>query len=75
VVGRPPVVLADEPTGNLDPELANEIMGIFEEFNRVGTTLLIASHDLGLIKKFGRRIMVLDKGKLVSDIARGEGKG
>jgi len=75
VVGRPPVVLADEPTGNLDPELANEIMGIFEEFNRVGTTLLIASHDLGLIKKFGRRIMVLDKGKLISDIARGEGKG
>ena len=49
IVTRPPLLLADEPTGNLDPELSREIMGLFERLHQVGVTLLIASHDLALI--------------------------
>ncbi len=67
VVSKPPVVLADEPTGNLDPELSREIMELFQEFNRVGVTLLIASHDLELIQSMGRRILTLAEGRLVAD--------
>ncbi len=51
IVNKPPIVLADEPTGNLDPELSTEIMGLFQQFNQVGVSLLIASHDLGLIAR------------------------
>ncbi|MES9900704.1 MAG: cell division ATP-binding protein FtsE [Sedimenticola sp.] len=67
VVSKPPLVLADEPTGNLDPGLSREIMTLFEQFNDVGVTLLIATHDLELISRMNRRIMVLDKGKLLCD--------
>lgn len=67
VVSKPPLVLADEPTGNLDPGLSREIMTLFEQFNDVGVTLLIATHDLELISKMDRRIMVLDKSRLVHD--------
>ncbi len=49
IVGRPPLLVADEPTGNLDPRLAREVMGLFTRFNQVGVTLLIASHDLALM--------------------------
>jgi len=71
VVTRPPILLADEPTGNLDPELSQEIMGLFEAFNRVGVTVLIASHDLGLIRRLGHRYLSLADGKLVSDSGKG----
>ncbi|MEW6352761.1 MAG: cell division ATP-binding protein FtsE [Pseudomonadota bacterium] len=67
VVNKPPVLLADEPTGNLDPELAREIMTLFEEFNRVGVTVLIASHDLELISRMPYRILALRNGRLAAD--------
>jgi cell division transport system ATP-binding protein len=65
VINKPPLLLADEPTGNLDPELSREIMGIFEEFNRVGVTVLIASHDLALIEQMKHRMLTLDQGRMV----------
>ena len=67
VVNRPPLVLADEPTGNLDPELSREIMHLFEQFNQVGVTLLIASHDIDLISGMNKRMLTLSKGRLVHD--------
>ncbi|MEA3277355.1 MAG: cell division ATP-binding protein FtsE [Pseudomonadota bacterium] len=69
VVARPPLVLADEPTGNLDPELSREIMGLFERFNQVGVTLLIASHDLALIAALPYRTFTLSEGRLVRDVS------
>jgi cell division transport system ATP-binding protein len=69
VVSKPPVVLADEPTGNLDPALSREIMNLFEQFNDVGVTLLIATHDLELISRMNRRILVLEKSRLARDNA------
>jgi cell division transport system ATP-binding protein len=68
VVNKPKILLADEPTGNLDPELSAEIMHLFEQFNQVGVTVLIASHDLGLIARLPYRMMTLRKGGLVSGI-------
>jgi cell division transport system ATP-binding protein len=65
VVGRPPVLLADEPTGNLDPALSAEIMTLFEDFSRVGVTVLIASHDLALISRLRHRIITLREGRLL----------
>jgi cell division transport system ATP-binding protein len=59
------VILADEPTGNLDPELAEEIMRMFREFNDVGVTVLIASHDQPLVRRFSRRTLKLEHGKLI----------
>lgn len=66
VVTRPLILLADEPTGNLDPELSAEIMQLFEEFNQVGVTVIIASHDLALISRLHHRIITLRDGGLVS---------
>jgi cell division transport system ATP-binding protein len=67
IVAKPPVLIADEPTGNLDPQLSAEIMTLFGEFQQVGTTVLIASHDLPLVKRMGKRVLVLDHGKLIDD--------
>ena len=72
IVARPSLLIADEPTGNLDPQLALEIMGLFGEFQQVGTTVLIASHDLPLIKRMKKRVIVLDHGRLVADLAAQE---
>jgi len=66
VVGKPKILLADEPTGNLDPTLSAEIMNLFEAFNQVGVTVLIASHDLVLISRLRHRIITLSQGCLVS---------
>ncbi len=66
VVGKPKILLADEPTGNLDPALSAEIMQLFEEFNQVGVTVLIASHDLALISRLHHRIITLREGRLVA---------
>jgi cell division transport system ATP-binding protein len=65
VINKPALLLADEPTGNLDPALSREIMGIFEEFNRVGVTVLIASHDLALIEQLKHRVLRLERGRMV----------
>ena len=72
IVARPALLIADEPTGNLDPQLALEVMGLFGEFQQVGTTVLIASHDLPLIKRMKKRVIVLDHGRLVADLASQE---
>lgn len=66
VVCRPKILLADEPTGNLDPQLSAEIMQLFEEFSQVGVTVLIASHDLALISRLRHRIITLSEGRLVT---------
>lgn len=65
IVHKPPLILADEPTGNLDPELSAEIMALFREFNRIGVTVLVASHDLALISRIGGRVLRLQQGRLV----------
>jgi cell division transport system ATP-binding protein len=67
LVSKPPVLLADEPTGNLDPELSREIMDLFLQFNQVGVTLLIATHDVDLIGRLGRRIINLRQGRVAGD--------
>lgn len=67
VVHRPALLLADEPTGNLDPDLSREIMRLFERFNQVGVTVLIASHDLALIASLGHRVIHLEGGRVVGD--------
>ena len=67
LVSKPPVLLADEPTGNLDPELSLEIMELFAQFNQVGVTLLVATHDVDLIQRFGKRIIQLRHGRVAVD--------
>jgi cell division transport system ATP-binding protein len=67
IVGKPPLLIADEPTGNLDPGLSTEIMNLFAEFQQVGATVLIATHDLHLIRRMGKRVLVLDHGRLIDD--------
>jgi cell division transport system ATP-binding protein len=64
VVNKPPLLLADEPTGNLDPDLSREIMGLFEQFSQVGVSVLIASHDLELISRLPYRLLTLKQGRL-----------
>lgn len=64
VVSKPVVLIADEPTGNLDPELSAEIMRLFMRFNEVGVTVVVASHDLSLLSTLGKRIVKLADGRL-----------
>lgn len=66
VANKPALILADEPTGNLDPELAAEIMQLFEQFNQVGVSVLIASHNINLISKMNHRIITLKDGQVVA---------
>ncbi len=68
VVAQPPLLIADEPTGNLDPQLALDIMELFAAMPAYGTTVLVASHDLPLVKRMRKRVLVLDHGKLLDDI-------
>lgn len=63
IVGEPALLLADEPTGNLDPQLAIDILGLFEEIHEAGTTVLFATHDRTLLEQRARRVVVLDEGK------------
>ncbi|MEQ6885549.1 cell division ATP-binding protein FtsE [Salicola sp. Rm-C-2C1-2] len=67
VVNKPPLLLADEPTGNLDPTLSSEIMDLFQEFSRVGVCVLVATHDIGLIETMGQRTLELAQGELIHD--------
>lgn len=67
LVSKPPVLLADEPTGNLDPELSREIMELFLQFNQVGVTLVIATHDVELVNSLGKRIVNLRDGRVDTD--------
>ncbi|HSG88368.1 MAG TPA: cell division ATP-binding protein FtsE [Pseudomonadales bacterium] len=67
VVARPTLLIADEPTGNLDPHLSQEIMSLFRLFQQVGVTVLIATHDLDLVERFGERVLELGQGRLIGD--------
>ena len=66
LVKEPEILVADEPTGNLDPELADEVMGIFREINGRGTTVIVATHDKALISKLNKRVVAIEHGRLVS---------
>jgi cell division transport system ATP-binding protein len=71
LVNDPMLILADEPTGNLDPDLSLEIMNLFRDINSVGTTVLVATHDRTLIRQVGRRAVVLDRGRITDAPAGG----
>jgi len=73
VVNRPDILLADEPTGNLDPMLSAEIFRLFDEFNSFGVSVLVASHDLGFLARSQRRMITLENGHLVNDMASRNG--
>lgn len=75
VVSKPPVLIADEPTGNLDPELSVEVMNIFRRFNEVGVTVLVASHDLYLLEHFPVRRVRLEGGRIVENLPAGTSAG
>ncbi len=70
-VNRPLVLLADEPTGNLDPTTSQGIMSLLDRINRTGTTVVMATHDVGIVDSMRRRVIELDRGTLVRDQARG----
>jgi cell division transport system ATP-binding protein len=70
-VNRPLVLLADEPTGNLDPNTSNGIMALLERINKIGTTIVMATHDVGIVDSMRRRVIELEHGHLVRDQARG----
>lgn len=71
VVNKPPLLLADEPTGNLDEALSDEIMDLFHEFNQVGVTVLIATHDQHQVRRLRKRVLELREGELVHDSGAG----
>ena len=70
-VNRPLVLLADEPTGNLDPSTSVEIMRLLDKVNRIGTTVVMATHDQAIVDAMRRRVIELEKGKVIRDQARG----
>ncbi|TZF88430.1 cell division ATP-binding protein FtsE [Cognatilysobacter lacus] len=72
IVAEPKLLLADEPTGNLDPALSTEIMALLESLALRGTSVLVASHDLALVRRMRKRVLVLDHGKLIDDIGPGD---
>lgn len=67
VVSKPPLLIADEPTGNLDPDLALEIMRLFRRFQDVGVTVVVATHDLHVVREFGQREIVIENGQVYGD--------
>jgi cell division transport system ATP-binding protein len=70
-VNRPLILLADEPTGNLDPATSVGIMRLLDRINRTGTTVVMATHDRGIVDTMRRRVIELDKGRIVRDQSRG----
>lgn len=69
VVSKPPLLIADEPTGNLDPDLSMEVMRLFRRFADVGVTVVIATHDMHVVNEFGERVIRLEDGKVHGDVA------
>ncbi len=67
LVNNPSTIIADEPTGNLDPIRSYEIMALLQEINRLGTTMLVVTHDMELVERFTNRVIVIDDGRVVSD--------
>lgn len=72
IINNPAVVIADEPTGNLDPDTSWEIMNIFEEINNRGTTVVMATHNREIVNTMKKRVIAIEDGKIVRDEARGE---
>ncbi len=72
MVNKPPILLADEPTGNLDPDTSEEIVAILDRINRTGTTVVMATHDTTIVNKFRKRVVQLRDGLIVRDQADGE---
>src|SRR5262249_41780377 len=64
LINEPMLLLADEPTGNLDPDMAQEIMSLFQDVNARGTTVLVATHDREMIQRLGKRVITLEKGRV-----------
>ncbi|WP_294157374.1 cell division ATP-binding protein FtsE [uncultured Selenomonas sp.] len=71
IVNDPAIVIADEPTGNLDPETSWDIMDIFTRINRAGTTIVMATHDKAIVDTMQRRVIAIEDGRIVRDVARG----
>lgn len=69
LVNNPALIIADEPTGNIDPEMSYEIIELLSEINKRGTTVLVVTHEHDLVKSFGKRVITIDDGKVVSDTA------
>jgi cell division transport system ATP-binding protein len=74
LIHKPLVILADEPTGNLDPVSSLEIMDLLLKINQLGTIVILASHDKDIVNKAGKRVVVIEKGKIICDDAKGEYK-
>ena len=72
LVNNPSTIIADEPTGNLDPARSYEIMMLLQEINNLGTTVLVVTHEMNLVEEFAKRVIVLDEGKIVDDGLDGE---
>lgn len=72
IVGGPKVLLADEPTGNLDPKTSKDIINIIQEINKLGTTVIMATHNAGIVNKAQKRVIVLSKGKVIRDDKKGQ---
>jgi len=71
MVNRPPIIIADEPTGNLDPENAQEIMKLLEDINGRGTTMIVATHAKNFVDEMQKRVLAIEHGKLVRDEEKG----
>lgn len=72
LVNNPAVLIADEPTGNLDPKTSLEIMDLLDEINQRGTTVIVATHEKSIVDAMKKRVIMLDRGELVSDVKRGQ---
>ena len=71
LVNNPQMIIADEPTGNLDPTRSLEIMTLLERINQLGTTLLVVTHERELVDRFSRRVISIDSGRIISDVTGG----
>lgn len=72
LVNKPKMIIADEPTGNVDPEMSYEIIDLLTKINESGTTILVVTHEHDLVERFGRRVIEIAKGKVIKDVAKGE---
>ena len=71
LVNNPATIIADEPTGNLDPERSMEIMTLLVKINQLGTTVLVVTHEKDLVNKFGKRVITIDQGRIINDSVGG----
>ncbi|MBQ9011729.1 MAG: cell division ATP-binding protein FtsE [Bacilli bacterium] len=71
IVNGPKLLICDEPTGNLDPKTSMEIMSVLEEINKLGTTIIMVTHDIDIVNEMKKRVIVLDSGRMINDYAEG----